>query len=240
METEPTITELEEVAAKHDQSEGFTPRLIACRAHTLAAVMPSGSVLDLGCADGLLTALLAESHQRVLGVDASATRLSRARARTRGMSNVELRQALFEELSPEESFDLVVISCVLEHVASPEALLRRAARWLHPTGKVVAIVPHAESLHRRLGQKMGLLQRVTDPGTTDEALEHRRVYTLEALAADFAKADLQVIESGGYLIKPLPNAMMATLDPRLVDACEELGRELPELAAEIYAVGRPS
>ncbi|HKI87278.1 MAG TPA: class I SAM-dependent methyltransferase [Thermoanaerobaculia bacterium] len=233
------MRELEDVAAKHDQTEGFTPRLIACRAHTLATVVPSGSVLDLGCADGLLTAHLAKSQQRVLGVDASATRLSRARERTREMPNVELRRALFDELSLEERFDAVVISCVLEHVASPQALLRRAANWLRPEGKIVAIVPHAGSLHRRLGQKMGILLEVTDPGSADEALEHRRVYTRQALAADFAAAGLEVIDSGGYLIKPLPNEAMATLEPRFVDACEELGRELPDLAAEIYAVGRP-
>lgn len=237
--TETLCEKLEAVARHHDQTVGFTPRLIACRDRTLSKVLPPGPVLDLGCGDGLLTARLAARHSRVVGVDASDSRLERSRRNTRGLPNVELRQALFEDCraDPDEQFDGVVLSCVLEHVADPVALLRQAASWLSPQGRVVAIVPHAGSVHRRAGVLMGLITELTDPGEADRALEHDRVYTRAMLAADVEGAGLRVTASGGHLLKALANDRMAELPADLVDAYEELGRQFPDLAAEIYAVG---
>lgn len=234
---------LDEVARENDQTRGFTPRLIACRARILAQFLAPGEVLDLGCSDGLLTEHLARRHRRVVAVDVSKVRLERTRERCHGVSQdrVELRRSLFEEFEPQlgERFDGVVLSCVLEHVAKPAALLARAGSWLRPGGKVVVIVPNAGSLHRRAGVILGHLEKLTDLGAADEALDHERVYTLDTLRRELRRAGLTVGTVGGYLIKPVPNDRMAELPPELVDAYEELGHGFPELAAEIYAVGGP-
>lgn len=239
----PLQDRLEAVAREHDQTLGFTPRLIACRARLLEELLPPGEVLDLGCADGLLTERLARRHRRVVGVDASSLRLQRTARRCAGLSpgRVELRQALFEDFEPEpgEKLDAVVLSCILEHVADPAALLARSTHWLRPGGRVVVVVPNGGSLHRRAGVLMGLLPDLESLGDADDALDHERVYTLETLRREMRRAGLRVVQTGGYLLKPLPNDHMAELPKALVDAYEELGRELPELAAEIYAVGEP-
>jgi SAM-dependent methyltransferase len=230
------VAELEAIARGHDQTAGFTPRLIECRAHTLAAVLPVGRVLDLGCADGLLTAALARAHREVVAVDASPLRLERTRARcaAAGVGNVRLVEASFEDLAPDGRFDGVVMSCILEHLPDAVGLVRRARGWLAPGGRVVAIVPNGASLHRRAGVKMGLLRDLADHGEADHELGHETVYDLDALAALFERAGLRVAARGGHLIKPLPNREMAALPAALVDAYEALGHELPELAAEIW------
>jgi 2-polyprenyl-3-methyl-5-hydroxy-6-metoxy-1,4-benzoquinol methylase len=235
--------ELDRVARGHHQDRGFTPRLIACRARQLRDLLSPGRVLDLGCADGLLTARLAEHHRVVVGVDASPVRLERAAAACAALpeGRLELRRALFESFEPEagERFDAVVLSCILEHLPHPEELLRRAAGWLAPGGRVVAIVPNAGSIHRRTGVLMGLLPDLESLGDADEALDHHRVYTLDRLRHTFEAAGLTVTGSGGYLLKPLPNDRMAEMPAQLVDAWEELGRQFPELAAEIWTAGAP-
>lgn len=233
------LRELDRVAQSHLQSQGFTPRLIECRARLLEEVLPPGSLLDLGCADGILTALLADRRTRVVGVDGSATRLERARTATARFPGVELRRALFDEFRPEadETFDAVVLSCVLEHLPEPAGLLRRASTWLSPGGRIAVIVPNALSLHRRAGVAMGLLPDIWSFSEEDDHLEHQRLYDLPGLRSEVEAAGLTVVESGGYLIKPLPNDAMAELPPELVDAYELVGRELPELSAEIFVVG---
>ena len=236
--SKPTPELLEEIASEHDQSRGFTPRLIQCRARVLNEMIPAGRVLDLGCADGLLTEHLARHHERVVAVDASETRAQRTRERTDGLP-VEVRVSFFESFQPgqNERFDAVVLSCILEHLDDPVALLRRCASWLTDTGVVAAIVPHGRSLHRRAGVHMGMLEDIMALGEADDALDHKRVYTLDSLRGEFTEAGLTPVQAGGILLKPVPNKELARLPAALVDAYEKLGRELPELAAEIFAIG---
>jgi len=234
----PPLELLDGIADEHDQTAGFTPRLIACRAHLLNELIPPGSVLDLGCADGVLTRALAEHHRRVVAVDASAIRVERTRVATEGMG-VEVHQSYFESFDPPggERFDAVVLSCILEHLDDPVGLLARCAGFLRPGGVVAAIVPHGRSLHRRAGVHMGLLPDLDALGEADDALDHKRVYTRESLCSELEAAGLEVVGSGGILLKPLPNARMCELEPALLDAYEALGREHPDLAAEVYALG---
>jgi SAM-dependent methyltransferase len=231
------VAELEEIARGHDQTAGFTPRLIACRARTLEQVLPVGRVLDLGCADGLLTAALARRHREVVAVDASPIRLARTVAACQAAGNVRAIEATFEALAPEGTFDGVVMSCILEHLPDAAGLLRRARAWLAPGGRVVAIVPNGRSLHRRAGVHMGLLRDLADHGEADHELGHETVFDLDGLARLFEQSGLAVVARGGHLLKPLPNREMAALPARLVDAYEALGRDLPDLAAEVWVAG---
>lgn len=234
----PTMELLEEIAAHHDQRAGFTPSLIAIRAQALDEVVPRGSVLDLGCADGLLTRSLAKNGRRVVAVDASATRVERTRETTKGL-DVEVVQSYFEEFEPPggQRFDAVVMACILEHLDEPVTLLERCAGWLSDTGVVVAVVPHGRSVHRRAGVHMGILPDLEALGEADDALDHKRVYTIDMLTGEFEQAGLTVTSTGGILFKPLPNSRMKDLPNELIAAYAALGRELPDLAAEIYAVG---
>jgi 2-polyprenyl-3-methyl-5-hydroxy-6-metoxy-1,4-benzoquinol methylase len=237
--TKPKLELLEDIATDHIQEQGFTPRLIGCRARAVNDALPQcENVLDLGCADGLLTARLADKHQRVVAVDASAIRVERTRKATAGR-NVEVRQSYFEDFSPAagERFDAVVLGCIIEHLDDPVALLSRCRDWLGDGGRVIAVVPNGRSVHRRAGVHMGLLPTLDALGEADDALDHKRVYTLDRLRDEFEAAGLRVEKTGGVLFKPLPNRKMAELSPELVDAYEALGRELPDLAAEIFAVG---
>src|SRR3954454_14997375 len=92
-----------------------------------AALGPVGSVAEIGCGDG---ALLAELSSRgfgssLHGFDISATAVELAR--DRGVGTV----AVFDGVSlpvADSSFDLGVLSHVLEHVPEPLPLLREAAR----------------------------------------------------------------------------------------------------------------
>ena len=80
------------------------------------------------------------------------------------------------------------------------------------------MVPNAGSLHRRVGQKMGVLGALTDLNETDHKQGHRRVYTVATLLADIAGAGLAVETQGTFMLKPLSNAQMDGLDRSIADA----------------------
>ena len=98
------------------------------------------SVLDLGCGDGRLAALVLDarpSTQKVVAVDVSAPMLERAHARFDQDDRVELRRwDLGEPITPLGRFDCIVSGFAIHHLADERkrALFREVATQLHPGG----------------------------------------------------------------------------------------------------------
>jgi len=107
-------------------------------------LLPSGSrVLDVGCAFGYGTRLIARAHG-VHGVDASSAFIERAR---RAAPAIPFTLAPAEALPfPDGSFDAVVLLDVLEHVNREGPALDEVYRVLRPGGVVVLSVPHKGAL----------------------------------------------------------------------------------------------
>lgn len=107
-----------------------------------AGIQPGETVLDVGCGDGVLLAHLKAARQiACLGVDPSQAAVDRARSR-----GVEARVGSIDDFDAGASFDHVVMSEVLEHVADPERFVRRgwslARRTLWLTFPNIAYFPH--------------------------------------------------------------------------------------------------
>jgi cyclopropane-fatty-acyl-phospholipid synthase len=97
-------------------------------------------VLDLGCGWGSLSLWLAARFPRaqVLGVSNSKTQRDfiLARARRRGLANLEIVTADVNVFEPEGRFDRVVSVEMFEHMRNWRELLERIQRWLAPEGKL--------------------------------------------------------------------------------------------------------
>jgi SAM-dependent methyltransferase len=92
-----------------------------------AGLAPVGAVAEIGCGDG---ALLAELSSRGFGAVLSGYDISQTAvdlARDRGVASVSVFDGQTLPV-PDGTFDLGVLSHVLEHVPEPLPLLREAAR----------------------------------------------------------------------------------------------------------------
>jgi len=86
--------------------------------HTLD-MMPAESlvsVLEVGCAEGLFTKMLAEKAGDILAVDVSERALSRATKRCTGLENVRFAQHDIAQGLPGGDFDLVICSEILYYL----------------------------------------------------------------------------------------------------------------------------
>jgi SAM-dependent methyltransferase len=99
----------------------------------------SGRVLDIGCGKKPYRAILGEVVDRWLGLDFPDTASGRPAADVFG-SAMEIPFA-------PSSFDTVLSTQVLEHVACPERLIREAHRVLKPGGHFVLTAPQTNPLH---------------------------------------------------------------------------------------------
>ena len=142
----------------------------------LADVIEGQRVLDLGCGDGRFSAALVGAGASVVGVDASAEALRRARTVAPGAEFVKS-----EEGAPlpfgDGSFDLVWCGETLEHVVDVAQLLGEVRRVLRPGAMLLATTPN----HARLRVAFealagGPLERRLDPRS-----DHLRFFTAHTL-----------------------------------------------------------
>lgn len=122
----------------------------------LVGLLPSNWVVgDLGCGTGALLSTLAQSVERVIGVDSSDEMLAAARERTADLNNVELRRGTLEGLPIEDAtLDAATMMLVLHHLPTPGVAIAEAARVLKPGGRllIVDMAPHEREDYR---QQMG-------------------------------------------------------------------------------------
>ena len=198
------------------------------------------SILELGPAEGVMTELLSKLGRYQLTV-VEGSKLFCLDLATR-YPEVSVVNSLFEEFAPVpgQLFDNIVLGHVLEHVAEPIAILARARQWLRPkTGKILAAVPNARSLHRQAAVIMGLLSTEDALNEMDRHHGHRRVFNPESFRNAFRAAGLHVEIFGGYWLKPVSNGQIeAAWSPEMLDAFMALGERYPDIAGEIYVVAK--
>ena len=119
---------------------------------TFGRVEPGEVVLDLGCGAGtdlLIAAQMTGPSGRVIGVDMTAPMLAAARASAKGMGleNVELHEALLEDVPlADASVDIVTSNGVIDLVPDKEAVIDEIDRILRPGGRLqlADVVIHKE------------------------------------------------------------------------------------------------
>lgn len=127
---------------KHDtDAEGqFDPsfRTYVRVADTIDAVPPGSTVLDIGCnSGGLGRRLIAEKDCRMFGVDVAAKLVSRAVEKGYDAYVGPAEKLRYDD----DTFDVVVVSELLEHVHDPRPVVSEARRVVKLGGLVLGDVP---------------------------------------------------------------------------------------------------
>lgn len=144
------------------------------------------TLLDVGCGTGRLMAELS-AYAECVGVDVSLRAVQLAEAK-----NLKAKLGAATELPfPNQTFDFVVISDVLEHIEDDRLVMSEIVRVLKPLGQVIITVPAHPFLY----------------GTHDRALAHIRRY---------AEPELKnLINQAGLELKKLTPTNMLLLLPAL-------------------------
>jgi 2-polyprenyl-3-methyl-5-hydroxy-6-metoxy-1,4-benzoquinol methylase len=215
----------------------FDQKLIELRYRTIKKSLTGKYGLELGPAEGSMTQYLINDFQHLTVVEGSSMLLDRMP----NYENVTKINSLFEDYNPVQKFDSIIMEHILEHIKNPIELITKAKNWLSAEGKIFIGVPNGDSIHRLAGVKMGLLNDKCSLNERDHQVGHRRVYTKESLKADIEACGLNILEFGGVFLKPVSNKQIdENWTNEMVEAFFQLGKDFPDLCAEIFYVCKNS
>ncbi len=227
---------LDDIAASSKYAFGANLHTIRYSFEVFKRFIKPGSILEMGPAEGFMTDLLVGLDQPLTVVEGAASFCDSLKGRH---PQIEVVNALFEDFRPKARFQNIVLGHVLEHVENPVDVLSRAKEWLTDTGRILAAVPNARSLHRQAAVILGMLSFEEQLNESDLHHGHRRVYTPETYRRDFIQAGLEIEIFGGYWLKPLSNRQIERdWDETLLRGFMVLGERYPDIAGEIYVIAK--
>ena len=106
---------------------------------------PSGELLDVGAASGILLEQAAKLGYSGVGIEPSKHLVRRAVA-----SGLNVHLGIFPHPAVQGTFDVITLVDVIEHVPNPVQLLRDIASHLKPDGVGVVTTPDVQSMVARL------------------------------------------------------------------------------------------
>jgi SAM-dependent methyltransferase len=150
----------------------------------------SGAALDVGCGAGDNARILAEHGWTVHGITLSQVEHASAVHVCSKVWVHDLDTGLPQET--EGQYDLAVFSHVLEHLRTPESLLRQISRVLRPGGQIIVALPNVLNWHQRVLFLLGRFN-YTDQGIMD--VTHLRFYTYSSGRAMLEACGFRVVSA---------------------------------------------
>ena len=147
------------------------------------------TILDVGCAQGTLALLLAESGYKVFANDLRSDFLEYAKSRYE-KGDIEFVSGNVFDLNLGKKFDLVFANQIIEHLVFPVDFLRQLAGLVNPGGHVVVTTPNHSYFKNDLPTHHGIgdpAQHVNRQFTAD-ADGHFFAYTADELTTFATKA----------------------------------------------------
>jgi 2-polyprenyl-3-methyl-5-hydroxy-6-metoxy-1,4-benzoquinol methylase len=166
-------------------------------------------LLDVGFGAGSFLEAAARNNWQALGVEVSQSAVEHVRERGFEVFCGELEKAAY----PDDYFDVVILSEVLEHVPDPMALLEASVRVLRPGGLLWATTPHGRGISARL---LGLeWSNVCPP-------DHLQLFSVAGTEALLSGAGLRRLEIATHGTNPFE--ILHSMRARMKGPAQEKGK----------------
>lgn len=148
--------------------------------HLLA--LPQGKLLEIGFGNGDALVELKRLGWNVEGVDFDLAAVELVRQRGIKAAHGSLQDQHY----PDDHFDAIVMSHVIEHVYNPEWVIQECFRILKPQGKLVLLTPNNRSL---------LLQSFKDASFALDPPRHLNIFNVSSLKQLVAQTNFTTVKT---------------------------------------------
>lgn len=221
-------------------------RLDFIKKNLAESIPPNGTVLDVGCGNGIISLQLGKEGYAVHGIDMSDKSIENAKQKN-PFTNVTFSVMDAETMRASgQRYDAIVCSEVLEHLNQPSNLVHQLADILQPNGILLVTVPNGTGPRESLVTKPFLKLRKKNnwawrsvlklkktlgySGTTIQSdadnLDHIQFFTRDQLnkLSQENGFNIHKIESSNFIDDIFPISLIAsksrllqTLDARIAD-----------------------
>ena len=159
-------------------------RTFAGRLKRLSQFVQPGKLLDVGCAAGFFLDEARKIGWQVQGLDVSSFAVQYAAEHF----GVDVQQGSFTDLNfPANSYDLISMWDVIEHVPNPKSYIEQAAKLLKKGGVFVMATPDVDSLPAKLTGKRWVGFKLSE--------EHVYYFSARTLGKMLNDAGFEVIDT---------------------------------------------
>jgi len=186
--------------------EEYRKHYLASRVSFCNRVLPkldrfrkTSRLLEVGSGYGYFLELASQAGWDAEGVEISNYACEAARSRG---CKVHQKDLLSVPL-PSESFDVIVMWDVIEHLPNVEKLVEHCAVLLRPGGAFIARTPDARALRYSKGLSKGAYRHFAYPANTAEHVFHFTPETLSQLMARMGLQEIEIDTTGGWEERPI-------------------------------------
>ena len=144
--------------------------------------------------------------------------------------------------NPNKKFDTVILSSVLHEIPNPDFILKLIHGILEVGGILFVVVPNNQSLHRLIGERMGIINSLTELTKTEKLMQQTSSFSPQRLTNQLESHGFKIKEVITSFIKPLPHAkMQKAMDDSLLSEEDleflyKISVFMPDFGSEIFGV----
>ena len=171
-------------------------------------ILPTETVLNVGCGDGVQALIYKNNYQSMVGVDIDKPSLDLAKqvANYYDIPNLSLIEANVENIPLESKFDKVLAIDIIEHVINPEKVLSEIKRLLKDNGSLLITFPAMhdkwEDFFRFVGRKILRRKGKTVYREGWDPREHQYDYSVKQWLEIMDQAGYELVESRASTMFP--------------------------------------
>lgn len=189
-------------------------------------------ILDVGCGSGWVANHFLNQGRTVVSMDVSAVNPVRIAEKYPLKNHLAVVADVYAAPFKEQSFDCIIASEVIEHVANPKAFIEALLPLLKPNGKLIVSTPHNEKLQYHLcvhcnkpTPKNAHLHSFTDSNIS-ELLPHKGYSISISKAIDFYLVKLRT----HIILKYLPFSVWKLIDSIFCNVLKKPTKFIIEIA----------
>lgn len=200
------------------------------------------TVLEIGCGmDPFFTENI--SYEKYVVVEPSLQFYENAIEMKGSKSNINIINDFFENRTKElqkYDFDLIIISGLLHDLVNPIDFLNKLKHIISQSTIVHINVPNSNSFHRLLALESDLISSAKEFSTSNICLQQRNVFDMQSLSKMVNDVGFDIIEEGGYFVKPFAHHQMSELlkykiiDEKILEGFYNMSKYMPDLSSEIF------